>query len=692
MGKIVAALVLGVAILGVLIWSMGGTTVDGVRPAASGEVAIPVEKELGGDLYEPKGLELFEAKARAAKGPGRAVDPVVIPGHISALEQQEVPSQVPGQILFVGDEIPEGVVQAAGVAAFMAEPCYYNNIYPGDQPKPKFYRRFYEGQVVSQDQMVAAVDYTKALGNLMEKKAKVKAAQAEDRAAEKASQEGNARFNRAKSLVINGGISQEEYGEKELTKYKLDEEWVAKQAAVSVAKTDQLQAEILLHQHEIRCKLPYNRSIIKTIQRRRGDAIKEGDTLMQLQNLDRLLAEAQLDSQYKDRLKPEMTATIEPSQEEAPARRLQGHRKDITCVAVSKDADKPLILSGSEDGQVLIWTRTGIGPRNALPHPGPIQSVACTPVGAEKNLCVVGLQDGSIYLWDLDGDGQKPLTVISRDAAHGDSVTSVAFSPDGKFFATGSADGSIKMWTTETGKELYAFDAAHGAESSHTGTVTSLTFLPQCRLVSAARDQTLRVWKLKEKGAVLQQAPITGRDNKVQQLGVSQDGHAMLFDQGRSLQFFSVADGRPLDTLQSPGGTTPFETLALFSPDGSLLLTAGAAEGRLQLWKAPTDAQRGFEMRQLVTQERWPVACAAFAPAAGQGGLNSFAVSASKHNLYIWPVPSKDDVNRHRIENVRLTLISQNLDSSTRQLRIGFEVSNPNGRLLPGRPVTIVID
>jgi WD40 repeat protein len=166
----------------------------------------------------------------------------------------------------------------------------------------------------------------------------------------------------------------------------------------------------------------------------------------------------------------------------------------------------------------------------------------------------------------------------------------------------------------------------------------------------------------------------------------------MLFDQGRTLQLLSVADGRTINTLQAPGGSTPFETLALFSPDGALMLTAGAAEGRLQLWHAPTEAERGYEIRQLVSQERWPVTCAAFAPAAGQGGVHSFAVSASKHNLYIWPVPGKDEVKHHRIENVRLTLVSQNLDTSTRQMRIGFEVDNRNGRLLPGRPVTIVID
>lgn len=687
MGKIFAAVVLGVAILGVLVWAVGGPINENREAVPHHDTHAVDVKLLGADLYEARAFPALKPSETL-----RAVDPVVIGGYVTALEQQEVPSQVPGQILFVGEEIGEGVVQAAGVACFMAEPFYNANLYLGDQPKSTFYRRLYEGDYVTQDQRIAAVDYTKALGNVLEKKAKVHAAEAEERAAWAAAREGDERYQRGVRMRGTGAIAEEELGEKELTKIKLKEEWIAKQAAVNVSKTDLLQADILKNQHEIRNKLPYNRSKIKAILRHRGYAVKEGDAIMQLQNIDRLLAEAQLDSQYAARLRPEMTATIEPSQEEAPSRKLSGHLKDITTVAVTKDVNRPRIVSGGEDGQVLIWTPTSAGAMNALRHSGPIQVLACTPQGAAKNLCVVGLQDGTIYLWDLDSDLEKPLHVIDRELAHAGSITAVAFSPDGQFFATGCDDGSIKLWSTDTGKERYPFDAAHGVADTHQGAITALTFLPECRLVSAARDQTLRVWKLMQKGAVLQMDPIVGRDNKVSQLGVSGDGRYMLFDQGRTLQFLSVEKGQPISTLQAPGGTVPFETFAVFSPDSTLLLTAGAPEGRLQLWRTPTETERGYEVRQMVSQERWPATCAAFAPGAGQGGVNSFAVSASKHNLYVWPVPGKDEVKQHRIENVKLTLVSQSLDAGTRQMRIGFEVSNPSGRLLPGRPVTIVID
>jgi hypothetical protein len=130
---------------------------------------------------------------------------------------------------------------------------------------------------------------------------------------------------------------------------------------------------------------------------------------------------------------------------------------------------------------------------------------------------------------------------------------------------------------------------------------------------------------------------------------------------------------------------TPFETLALFSPDASLILTAGAPEGRLQLWRCPTGQERGFEVRQFVTEEKAPVTCAAFAH-------DSFALSGTKTGLvYLWRIPTTEEVQNHRILGAKLTTLGQTVDPGTRQMRVGVRLRN-DGRLIDGRPVTIVIE
>ena len=42
-------------------------------------------------------------------------------------------------------------------------------------------------------------------------------------------------------------------------------------------------------------------------------------------------------------------------------------------------------------------------------------------------------------------------------AGHSDTVFSVAFSPDGKDFVSGSQDGLVMIWDTETGGEVSSF-------------------------------------------------------------------------------------------------------------------------------------------------------------------------------------------------------------------------------------------
>jgi WD40 repeat protein len=56
-------------------------------------------------------------------------------------------------------------------------------------------------------------------------------------------------------------------------------------------------------------------------------------------------------------------------------------------------------------------------------------------------------------------------------AGHTDSVTSVAFSPDGHTLASGSKDQTIKLWDAASGKQLRTL-------TGHTNYVNYVTFSP----------------------------------------------------------------------------------------------------------------------------------------------------------------------------------------------------------------------
>lgn len=705
MGRFLVSLVLAVCLVGYIAYHFELFTDSPDKPRSNRPRTVEAV-DVGPILFPAREMPLIDPPV----GKDRSANSIRIAGQTQPVDKVEISSLVDGQLLFLGEEIPLAAQALAGTAPFLLEPCNIamlryqtaelvpntDRLQYVDREMSFIYRRLIKGHMVTQDQTLAVLNPLKAIMEKRAKITKVASAEAERRAAVATAKEAKAQAERTASLWRTKAASEQEKNIAELTATRHQEEAVGKEQAVKQFTVEMEQAQFVLDQHTIRNQLPVNLAIIKEVYKERGEAVKPQDKIMELQSLDRFMAEGFVEVQHLQHIKPGMSVTIEPTQEDAPLRTFKAHRGEITSVAVTKDEANPLIVSASEDRSVLVWDRKRFGPVHYFPHAEAVRAVACSPLGSSHNLILSGCSDGTIYVWDLDQPTAQPRKVKDNEPAHRDAVSSLAFTLDGQYFASGAVDGSIKLWKVD-GTEIYPFTSEYGATDTHQGAVTSLNFTPQCRLVSAARDNTVRVWELHEKGVKLVGNPTGGRSGTVNQLGVSRDGRYMLFDQGKTLQMLSVDNGQTINTVQNATESSLFDTVAIFSPNSTLLLTAGASEGRLQLWCRPTAESRAFEVRQLVADERSTVTCAAFAQSENPAG--SVAVSGTKDGyVYLWPVPSTEDVRTHRIQGLPLSAISPTLDAATRQVRVAVEVANPvsprypTGRLIPNRPVTIVID
>jgi hypothetical protein len=636
--------------------------------------------DLGGPLYAAEALKPLPHVS--GKVPRQVV---VDPCHLVARSKQDISSPKDGQLLFIGHEItsenPFKQTDRPVVTAF---------VFQGDKKVPRFYQQWNEGNIVEEGQMVALVDPALALNEVTSKDAKIQASQADFDASVAILKEAQARLDRLDRIKVTspGAVPLEDYSAAVLTRDKYAFEKVSKKEAINSALIEKDQAIVQLRLHELRSAIK-GKSIIKKIIHQNGDGVKAQETIMQLQTLTDLRVEGAIDSRDLNLLKEGMRCYIEPSVEIGPETEpIKAHLARVTSIAAC--ADGKTFVSGSDDKTICVWQRGRITQLATRSHGSPVRSLACSPPGSPANWLLVGTADGSIYLYDL-ATPAAPKLLKAIKSHHRGAVTALAFSPKGTYFASGGEDNVINLWNSAEGELVYPFDADHGVDNPHQGTITALHFTPQTKLVSAARDNELRVWDLHVKGARLAYDPIAHRGGTVGQLGVSQDGRYMLFDQGKTLQLLNVADGTTVSVLENLAGANTFETLALFSPDGSLMLTGGADDGRLRLWKTPAPEERGYPVRELATKDRAMITCAAFAP----NGAN-FAVTGSKEGyVHLWTLPNEAAVRNHRIvvdndgNPLRLDLVERSLDGG--KSRVAVNVINPQERLVPGQRVTLVV-
>ena len=292
-----------------------------------------------------------------------------------------------------------------------------------------------------------------------------------------------------------------------------------------------------------------------------------------------------------------------------------------TTWTVAFNAEGTRFALGNDNNEVILYDVLDDAPfiieRQIFDAPhGPIYSVVFHPDGQHL---AAGGSEGLIYVWDLDsgvltdtletsqraavyglayGPDDSQLNCATTDGygsvqsygdttwcslvfERGDPVYSLAYSPDGTLLAYG--DTQIKQ---VEGYGAVTLDTQRGWSDSYRSSRSKLSFSADgSTLLNGGTSQPAYIWRMDD----LARPTLIGWGGL---LALSPDGSLVA---GGTMGIFDAQTGEELLMLEPPptsGRNNMYRDAsardAVFSPDGSLIVTAGI-DGVLRFWGIPND-------------------------------------------------------------------------------------------------------
>jgi WD40 repeat protein/serine/threonine protein kinase len=171
--------------------------------------------------------------------------------------------------------------------------------------------------------------------------------------------------------------------------------------------------------------------------------------------------------------------------------RITTFSEDVGVVSMlAFSSDGRYLASGGRDRIIRVWnTANKVLLRTLTDHVHEIRALAFAP-NATRIVLASGSARGDVLLWDLSDDppaGKSANPVLLT--GHADTVSALAFTPDGKTLASGSRDRTIKLWDAHTGQERATL-------TGHTEHLEDLAFAADSNLLaSVTSDGTIKLWR-----------------------------------------------------------------------------------------------------------------------------------------------------------------------------------------------------
>ena len=283
-------------------------------------------------------------------------------------------------------------------------------------------------------------------------------------------------------------------------------------------------------------------------------------------------------------------------------------------------------VTGGQDGSVRVWDpRTG---RTWAVLYGTTGAVNGLDVSEDGGVIAAAGADGAVRIWELPIDvletARRTMTALSflqpivpaaiirprftLDRAHAGGALCVAFAHDGKTFASGGADGKVRLWELPP-RHPPALDAAvaGGAAAQRVtkvirevlrvpidahpkSRVLCLAFSTDGTLASGGSDKAVRVWSADGARTI---RTLPNHADAVLAVAFAPDGETLYTANNADPPTIRVISTTSWEDLRRLSGHSAAIHAMAVSHDGQLLASAGF-DGTVRLWDADDGRERGL--------------------------------------------------------------------------------------------------
>ncbi|KIM29570.1 hypothetical protein M408DRAFT_305544 [Serendipita vermifera MAFF 305830] len=328
---------------------------------------------------------------------------------------------------------------------------------------------------------------------------------------------------------------------------------------------------------------------------------------------------------------------------------MRRNQHSATSVPAPPPAQPPIDLSvvlvtGGYDHEIRFWEAwSGICSRTIARtgESGQVNRIAISP---DKRFIAAAIHK-KIAVYDITSSANTPVNVCE---GHTQNVTAISYHADGKWFVTGSEDGTIRIWDMRSNQSHRTYD--------NQCPVNDVLIHPnQGELISADQNGNIKQWVLSTNECDLELAPEA--DVPMRSITMAHDGSFLVAanHEGNCFVWRMTDDTDPqarFKAVHKFKAHNNYLTRCVLSPDSHLLATC-SADTTIKIWQVENNYTITHK-KTLLGHQRW-VWDAAFS------ADSAYLVSASSdHVARLWDLEKAETLRQYNGHHKAVVCIALN--------------------------------